>query len=550
MGFKVGLSSGMYTGTNELTDAIAKIGANLTKGTNVIEVACNVPHEVDFSSGREMRYIAERQGLELAFHGSLTVPMTEGDKEEWDTGALHIKLSTRSAIFAGAKYVLFHASLRLWPELLTRAETKVRVVMVDENGKLLKEKLKDEKLRKWFIEKMGFDYASYIINNIDMMKIRQISEIEAHAAAEKDKNINVGEKFIENYKKHIKEYLDVYLKEGREWETYDIGNFVDVYLILATYMLLNRDPLLVEMEKAYGGRIKIDWNNQNWFYDNYKKANIEGGPSGLLFKEFFYASVGAKYLEGHMADLFNNGISQIKAEIKSLPISEDEKTKLTKLADSIVVVLETPDAREPSHAGLYTLWRPRQIIAAIIAFRKNKPWGSRVFANVDFEHLVTQGVDPKFELQETRKVMPNFGEYILSVHSGYPSPLHSHRPINIGEVKVYELLWELRLAGLGKNHDVYVIFERGGGEDPFKQSITALRIFVDHLEKDISPDKLPLEFFGISSGEEKRQFFRIKEHALDPLKGLLMVPEEEYGFLGTSAVERGKKEEWKREEYR
>ena len=58
---------------------------------------------------------------------------------------------------------------------------------------------------------------------------------------------------------------------------------------------------------------------------------------------------------------------------------------------------------------------------------------------------------------------------------------------------------------------------------------------------DIAPD-------GISP---ERQMNTIREHALDPLKGMLMVPEEEYSFLSSEAIKKGKRpEEFKREEFK
>jgi hypothetical protein len=73
------------------------------------------------------------------------------------------------------------------------------------------------------------------------------------------------------------------------------------------------------------------------------------------------------------------------------------------------------------------------------------------------------------------------------------------------------------------------------------------------LEKDVPPEKLPLEFYGLEPGQwasTERQKAQILEHAYDPLKGMLQVPEEEHGFLSKAAVEKGKTEEWRKEKYR
>jgi len=124
----------------------------------------------------------------------------------------------------------------------------------------------------------------------------------------------------------------------------------------------------------------------------------------------------------------------------------------------------------------------------------------------------------------------------------------------LGELAVYKPLWILRKAGLGKYHTTYLLFERGGFKDPFKQSVTALRLIAKYLEKDVPPDELPEEFFGVAPRamlSEERQWVTIYQHAMDPLKGLLKIPEEEYTFLGRAATEAGKRpEEWRKEEFR
>ena len=79
-----------------------------------------------------------------------------------------------------------------------------------------------------------------------------------------------------------------------------------------------------------------------------------------------------------------------------------------------------------------------------------------------------------------------------------------------------------------------------------------MRIVKKYLEAEIPPKELPLEFFGM---EEKgpdltRQEVLIKEHTLDPIKGLLSIPEEEWTFLSRAATEKGKAEEWRKEKFR
>ncbi|MCS7105821.1 MAG: hypothetical protein NZ942_00690 [Candidatus Aenigmarchaeota archaeon] len=210
------------------------------------------------------------------------------------------------------------------------------------------------------------------------------------------------------------------------------------------------------------------------------------------------------------------------------------------------------------------MWHPKQIYVAIKVLReelaknpKTKDWAEKIFMIIDSEHLSTQGVDPLYEYSELIKLVPDIGKYILTLHVTKPSPLHHHIEVELGDVEVYKLLWTLRKAGLGKYHTVYLIYERGGGDDPFKRSITAIRIMAEFLQKDIPPEELinKPEFFGVATGEIaslERQRVIISEHALEPVKGLLVVPEEEYTFLGAAALQKPgvTPEKWKKEELR
>jgi len=72
------------------------------------------------------------------------------------------------------------------------------------------------------------------------------------------------------------------------------------------------------------------------------------------------------------------------------------------------------------------------------------------------------------------------------------------------------------------------------------------------LEQDMSPKEMETkpEFFGFDQAFEAQQVTAMRLHALDPLQGFLMVPEPTHGFLGGSAVQKGKASEWQREEFR
>ena len=105
------------------------------------------------------------------------------------------------------------------------------------------------------------------------------------------------------------------------------------------------------------------------------------------------------------------------------------------------------------------------------------------------------------------------------------------------------------------------MFERGGGRtgqgrlpnEVFEDSVQALRQVAFYLEKDIDPKNLPPEFYGISAANQSvfaRQLVAMREHAWDPLEGLLSVPEEKHTFLSKSALDKGKAQEWEKRKFR
>jgi hypothetical protein len=348
----------------------------------------------------------------------------------------------------------------------------------------------------------------------------------------------------------------------------EYGNEVEAYKILAHFLFFKKDLAWRKMAELYAEEIgEVDYSKdghegtKTWIEEKFDEARARGGRFEKSFKEFFYAAVSAKFLEGHLLKAFRFIKDELPREIEKNKIieTEEDKRALISISKNLKIAIEIPDARNPAQAGLYPLWRPKQTYIAILATRERlreeglEEFSGNVFMLIDWEHLATHGVDPLQEFQELTEKIPNVGKFILSVHANYPSPLHSHRPIEIGDIIIYKLLWILRKAGLGKYHTTYLIFERGGGEDPFKNSVTALKLMAEQLEKDTPPEKLTPQFFGVAAGEiasEERQLTTIREHAFDPLKGLITVPEEEHGFLGRAAVEKGKTEEWRKERYR
>jgi hypothetical protein len=76
---------------------------------------------------------------------------------------------------------------------------------------------------------------------------------------------------------------------------------------------------------------------------------------------------------------------------------------------------------------------------------------------------------------------------------------------------------------------------------------------ITYIQKGVDPDHLPPEFFGVKgavAGDVIRQGQIVRDHAWEPLKDLLEMPEEEWGLLSSSAMKKGKAKEWEKEKNR
>jgi sugar phosphate isomerase/epimerase len=603
---KVGTTTGLYyvARAEELADVVKKIGYGLTRGANVIEISGDVPHEVDYTQGKEVRHIAKKQGIDLLFHGSLTVPMCIPERTDWRDANDHMQKSIRSAVNAGCKYVLFHSCLHFWVEMLTYVGTKLEITMCDHIGRFISEILYDsEKLREWFIKHiwdlgegrypgqiLDEEQRTEAINKahaemrtwerreterisreaqikageiLEMEKagkithkeaVRKIAEIEKRArekeeAVSKRAGVEESSRMRRYMEDRIREKMKDPDKLVRDWNVKTYGKLSDGYKLMAHYLFYKKDPIWVEMVKMYRdvveGKYKLDYSDDWWLDKAWERAERENDRK---FKEFYYGVVAAKFLEGHVQKILEwmykdpNGL--VKKELANKP-------DLIPIAKNLKITFEIPDARDPKYAGLYLLWHPKQLYAAIKTIRKTLKT-DRVFITEDFEHMATQGIDPLEEIRKLVKIAPDLGKYILSVHSNTPNPLHSHYPIELGDEVLYELLFLLKKTGMGKYHTVYLLFERGGGENPFRQAVDALKLMVKFLEKEVPLDQLPLEFYGLerTAGDERRQLQIMMDHRFEPLKDLLETPEEEWTFLSQAAVKKGKQKEFKKEEVR
>ncbi len=591
MPFKLGVTSGLYyiARGEELATAVRKLGYGLTRGTSVVEIALDVPHEITDTEGTELRHIAKKQELEVLVHGSLTMPFEVPERGEWRDAHDHMQKSIRSAVFAGAKYVNFHACLNIWLELMTYAGRKLTMTFCDHEGRFISDILaENQKLREWFVQERGMEYANDILTPKEIQEAvarANVDRGELWVREEEEKRIdNLLKKYgvtisdlklgrvdekkaqeIDNEMKRIREDVhkqssvehaslrDVYIRnkvneklaKNDKWDSEELRavvGVIDGYHIMGHYMFYNKDPIWVDMANLYKKELasyNLDYQDPRWLDKAWYEAQKR---NDRMFKEFFYGAIGAKYLEGHVKKIFewmNNDF--IGKEIKG-------KQELIDIAKNLKITFETPDARDPTHAGLFVLWQQRQIYVAIKNIRKNLKT-DKVWMLVDFEHMATQGVDPIKDMEDILKKIPDFGTIAIAVHANAPNPGHAHLPLELGDVRVYKLLYYLYKTGFGKDKLCYVIYERGGGDDPFKQSVETLRHVITYIQKNVDPDHLPPEFFGVKgavAGSIIRQGQIVRDHAWEPLKDLLEMPEEEWGLLSSSAVKKGKAKEWEK----
>lgn len=278
---------------------------------------------------------------------------------------------------------------------------------------------------------------------------------------------------------------------------------------------------------------------------------IAGGkePAELYYEDEgenrFCAAVASKYIEGHMT-LKNHYAN--KRFLNGMSIKEWCEAK------KLYMLLENPESGEGAE-GLYRLFHPDHFYHTIKKI--NSPY---IKVTIDFEHMVSQQLNPDEVLP---RLPGDFGSVVLLFHLGQPVPYGgtAHIPVSRGSLaqeQIYRWLYWMKKKGW---RDGYIMFERGGGrtgkgalpQEVFEDTVTALRWIVTFLDRDVKPEELPPEFYGISLQNEpvfKRQLVAMREHAWDPLEGLLSVPEEKHTFLGKSAVDKGKAQEWEKRKFR
>ncbi len=519
MGYTLGISSGLYSvGRSKELYGLAKKGYySLKFGIKFTQIDLDSLSEFKDPFLRQSIEELKRFGIEFGIHGETR--MTTGRNLMFLESALetyykmsHFRLieHLKNMDGLGAKYLVFHASESTPFSLLSFEEQVSR--LVDPWGNPLKNFIKENKFLLDFV----FNKNNKVREQL--WKFVPLQETDPFEVIKKEKEV-IEMRYKEAIEKEEKEEVKKGLEEAMKKELGEVEQRVKEYFLGWTY----HDRISIGPERfAYYVVAKYmqETNDPIWWDVVGKKLSDEEIVSN---PNIWVPAVAIKYIQGH----FNPKNSSY----------QDPKPYLEK--NKLFVSFESAEGTR-GEEYLLRIYKPKDL--HFLAKHLNTPYGSWV---LDFEHTLTNGLDVMKAVEE----LPDDGGSTLKVvHLAYPSPLHGHMPIPLGseaQEYIYKVLFLLRQKGF---RDGWIIYERGG--EPVGQTILTLRKIKEFLEKDVPPEELPPEFYGFDINEPNivRQQQIIKQHAFDPLKGLITVPEEEHTFLGRRAVERGKVEEWKRGE--
>ena len=525
MGYTIGVSTGLWKIAHqqspgkslEFMGLARKALWSIYKGVRFAQIDLeSIAEFLEDDLDQKIKKVKE-MGIEFGVHGE--VPETAGrlvpflDSAEEDVyKRSHERLiySAKNCARIGSKYYLLHSSAsRSWHEL---SRDLGPTLMVDIWGRRFEHLFNEEKwLLDWAIKK------PFIIEIFSRRGAKSIEE------AEKDEM----ERFEKRYKYDKGKEPS---SEEKERAHLDIKKEVEEEFKKALSDMISRNDISYGVERI-AFYIIAKWMESGKTCPSELRATWKGiARGGSIDNDSFrekadnwVPAIAAAYTWGH----FNPKDSRY----------EDPK----KYFEKMWMAFETP----MTGAGVEEaarLAKPMHIYHMV----KNLKMKNAVVV-LDFEHQLSSWIDP---FEQVKALPEGEGKWIKIIHIGYPAVMApAHIPIPLGsdaQFWVYKILWEYRKKGF---KDGIIIFERGGGDEPIQETVLALKKVTEYLEKDVAPEKLPEDFYGLTklAPETIRQRLQIKNHALDPLKGMLMVPEEEYDFLGTSAAAQRKLEEWKKE---
>jgi hypothetical protein len=592
MSYEVGISSGIMgaAGPEEMhlyTGLARKAYYAITQGVKFVQIDLESIAELEQEGLKDEIQKVKEFGIEFAIHSetrAFGVEAAELDSAieiDYRYGHERLKRILELSGEIGSKYLLIHASESIPLRLLGR--TLQPSLLVDFFGNPLDEFVDHFNfLKKWLIGGDVEEVAQKIISIFEQKPLEERKKIKEEDIAKvvkvpeflwkeifngrsfseyfanlirdfiKEREIPLTsdyEKLSEETRKTIDEQIKREIKEQIERISSFFLNFVRsrslhygperfAYWIVAKYLEVEEPEWwnkfvktsINYFAKADGKSVEewcrennIDLNNLSIDDDNFREM-----------ERLWVPAVAAKYIWGHFWQEKN---WKNVDEKERLP---DLKKILRKY--KMPLIFESPMAQR----GIEEFLRlPNPLHYYYLC----KEIGEDITGiALDFEHVMSLRLKPEVIIN----LFPaDGGRLVRVIHAGWPSPLApAHLPLLLGsdqQLTYYKWLFNLRKKGFGKEGVCYLIYERGAAH--VRESITTLRTIVEYLEKEVEPEKLPPEFFGTKFfASLERQLPIIRQHALDPLKGLLKIPEEEWTFFGTIARGVGKLEEWRREE--
>ena len=520
-GYTVGISAGLWEIKRgyELLGIPKKIEWALTNGVPYTEVPLDSITEFNEPDLKKKVEKATSLGIKFGIHGESYATtsldsMPLASALEVDYGRAHERLlqTIEGSGKIGALYVNMHTT-ESTPFILL--ETKLEVSRIlDFFGRPLEKFLNenpdifDWAIRQSFIME-GLRHGTNIRSEEQVYEEMVVRYKESLGEKQSPDQKQLAEIRKQAEKQYIKSLKDLLTLNARSPEL-QYGIEKVAYYCVAKWMMKHKDDLWM---KIVGKDIKDD--------DLHKTSEILK----------WVPAVAAKYIWGHFMMDQCPGKSEYK----------DPKPLLAKY--KMYWTFETPMTTK-GYEGYMRLSQIHHIYALVTSIKSD--W---IMFTLDMEHVMGNNLDPTDQIA---KLPPRAGERLLVMHLTVPHPMNpSHLPIQFAseaQYYIYQRLYELRQKGFTKG---YLLYERGSEE--VKESVVVIRMMKEFLEKNVLPKDLPPRFFGMPTEgvEFDRQMVAISEHAFEPLKGMMSIPEEEHGFFGQHAVEKkGKGEQWKKEQYR
>lgn len=573
MPYRVGISAGFWNiGKDPALLGLGQkaVGFGATGGVGLVQIDLERSSEFFEPDVRRQILKAQQQlKLDIGIHGEISQLMSleSAERRFWEQSQERLSIALKYSTELKFLYINIHTSntIQLYQEerqlkpfghmyQVVAPYGNTLDVMIEKSGhkEELKEKMSEfithfsmnpelyrayERERVSKLSKMANEELEKEFNAIRMPELK--ADMEKHGYTKEQIDGLIRHELDGFKREHMERKADE-IKDRDQFKKYDIDlkfryysdkdnnnkYFIDqgeigAYKIVAWDMYFSGDPLW---------RALVGAMNPEQAYSHNQKA--------------FNAAVASKYIQGHLRcwDAYPN-----KEYLGGMSMLDFiKKTKF-------YILFEITESNQEQE-GLMRLFDPKDTYHLIRALRS--PW---VKMCIDFEHMLQNKLNPEAEIPK----WPNdMGKYIQLFHIGEPKPYHpAHIPLSPGsrgQEYIYSWLYNIRKKGF---LDGWIIFERGGGRtgsgrtpfEVFENSVWVLRQIAKYLDRGIDPMKLPLEFYGISEQNPEvysRSLVAVREHAWDPIEGLISIPEEKFTFLGSAAVQKGKAKEWERAKYR